>query len=119
MRKLFCLLAAIVVFAGCSSSSVVRLTDEQFAPTPEDQTIEVYQSEPDTSMVRIARVSAQQEATTIFGSVSEADVIPALKKQAREVGATALVNVDFEIYETGREVQAMKASGVGVRFQKQ
>ena len=118
MRRLLCLLATTVVVAGCSSSSVVRLTDEQFAPTPEDQTVEVYEGEPDTSMVRIARVSAQQEAATIFGSVSEADVIPALKKQAREVGATALVNVDFEIYETGREVQAMKASGVAVRFQK-
>jgi len=76
---------ALGCLLGCADTT--RLTDHHYPPKPEDFPIEVFVSQaPTKAYEEIALVSESSEWTTNRGKLLES-----LKRQAREVGADALI----------------------------
>lgn len=84
-----CLRASWILALGCllGCADTTRLTDHHYPPKPEGFPIEVFASQaPTKAYEEIAIVSENSEWTTDRGKLLES-----LKRQAREVGADAII----------------------------
>ena len=86
-------------FIACSpKGSHVMIEDIKLPPKNPDE-VEVITSDVDRNYKEIAILEAQKAATSVFGTPTLNDVIPELKKQAAQLGADAIINIQTE---TGR-----------------
>jgi hypothetical protein len=78
----------LFLLAGCMHSSAFVLGEERFAPHPAGHRIVVFDTEQDVpfAFVKVARVVASGTSQADWD-----DVLDALKQEARNVGADALV----------------------------
>lgn len=102
-------LAALLLLSGCASNSITPVGSYTPHPLPASSTVYVYPSERDVpkSFTVVGLVSYTNPGK--YQVLSLGDVIPALQKQARKIGANGLI-----IDETHAIKSGIISTGMGV-----
>ena len=90
-RLLFPLLLAALVFAGCTSTKVYRLTEEQFPATQNPEDVRLFLGQVQRPHVRIAHVNSYLDRDKTVATKREQ--LEDLRRRAARLGAEAVVSV--------------------------
>jgi hypothetical protein len=113
-RKLWFGLIALVL-SSCATESRFVMLDKSYPPKPETAEIELVREElPARPFVRISRLDVHLERTHFLGS-SLADALPELKKQARQSGADAIIEIQERRSMIG-ETRIYHVTATGIKY---
>jgi len=115
-RGTYVALSALLCFNGCATTqSHISFLAEHYPPHAADAAVEVFRDGvPSRSFNRIARLDVHLEKTGFVKSYFE-EALPELKKQARQAGADAVI----EIQETRSQIletMVYHLTATGVRY---
>jgi hypothetical protein len=104
----------LILLAGCRShTEVVRLDDRRLDPKPLHESIAILRGEPDRPYREIALVEVKKRALIPFRPPAGYAVHPELKLKAAQLGADAVIQVE---YERDRLRATVTALGKAVKF---
>jgi hypothetical protein len=110
-------LSALLCFSsGCATTqSRISFLGEHYPPRATDAAVEVFRDGvPDKPFNRIARLDVHLEKTGFVTSRFE-DALPELKKQARQAGADAVIEIQ-EMRSQILETMVYHVTATGVRY---
>ena len=110
-------LSALLCFvSGCATTqSRISFLGEHYPPRAADAAVEVFRDGlPDKPFNRIARLDVHLEKTGFVRSGFE-DALPELKKQARQAGADAVIEIQ-EIRSQILETMVYHVTATGARY---
>jgi hypothetical protein len=117
-RGAYVALSALLCFvSGCATTqSRISFLGEHYPPRAADAAVEVFRDGgvPDKPFNRIARLDVHLEKTGFVKSGLE-DALPELKKQARQAGADAVIEIQ-EIRSQILETMVYHVTATGVRY---
>jgi hypothetical protein len=113
-RAALCTLLGLA--AGCATTqSRYEFLAERYPPRAADATVEVFRSGlPQVPFKRIARLDVHLEKTGFMTSRFE-DALPELKKQARQAGADAVIEIE-ERHSQVLETMVFHVTATGARY---
>jgi hypothetical protein len=113
-RAALCTLLGLT--AGCATTqSRYEFLAERYPPRAADATVEVFRSGlPQVPFKRIARLDVHLEKTGFMTSRFE-DALPELKKQARQAGADAVIEIE-ERRSQVLETMVFHVTATGARY---
>ncbi len=115
-RGTYVALGAFLCFSGCATTqSRLSFLAEHYPPHAADAAVEIFRDGvPNRAFSRIARLDVHLEKTGFVKSYFE-EALPELKKQARQAGADAVI----EIQETRSQIletMVYHVTATGVRY---
>lgn len=115
-RSTYVAFSALLCFSGCATTqSHISFLAEHYPPHAADAAVEVFrEGVPNRAFTRIARLDVHLEKTGFVKSYFE-EALPALKKQARQAGADAVIEVQ-ETRSQILETMVYHVTATGVRY---
>jgi hypothetical protein len=115
-RGAYVALCAFLSFSGCATTqSHISFLGEHYAPHTADAAVEVFRDGvPSRAFNRIARLDVHLEKTGFVTSRFE-DALPELKKQARQAGADAVIEIEEKRSQI-LETMVYHVTATGVRY---
>jgi hypothetical protein len=109
-------LGALLCFSGCATTqSRVSFLAEHYPPHAADAAVEVFRDGlPNRAFNRIARLDVHLEKTGFVKSYF-AEALPELKKQARQAGADAVIEIEEKRSQI-LETMVYHVTAIGVRY---
>ena len=113
-----------ILLIGCAAQGEFTRTDSKRYPSkPTTYDIPIMTQRPDTAFKEIGIVSVTKQSATTYGQVKQNDLIPELKKQGRQIGADALIDLKFETFGksaifSSRQKHALKATATAIIYVK-
>jgi hypothetical protein len=123
MRIFKLLIPALVLLCmSCAvQTTAIPFGEHRYKPKPKDAVIDVLLKEPTRPYELIGMITVKKQATLRFETISEEELYPALIDEARKLGADAIIDIKFEIYEVDavfstHDKDALKASAKAIRY---
>jgi len=102
-------LASVILISLLACGQTTRLTDNVYPAYPEDHPIEVFTVRPERAFIEVAIVNESSEFTA-----NRQKLLASLKRQAREVGADAIIFSGFGAKTTSGPTTASTNPVTGV-----
>lgn len=102
------LLSIIALSAGCVSSGLIKVNGETISG------IAFYSGEPKFEFSELGIISGSVTQITIFDSITEQEVMEEMAKKAVELGANAVIRLQFDEGTDWRRMRTLKGYGTAV-----
>lgn len=122
-----CLFFGTIFLIGCGGTSgqAIRTGTKQYKSKPETSKIDFYINgqSPEFAYEEVGLVSAHKSAKTALGSAQLKDILPELSKQARELGADAVIINSAREYRGpslngSLTIPNVEAGGIAIKYLK-
>lgn len=119
------LIAVFLTGCGGTSGQAIRTGTKRFQSKPATSSVDFYINgqSPEFAYEEVGLVAAHKKSSTAFGSAKLKDILPELRRQARELGADAVIISSAREYNGpslngSLTIPNVEASGIAIKYLK-